>query len=159
MRKLAVIGLLATFACGPAGGPTGRLVGAGQALGEGDGAGGGKKDAGTFEVEEGCPSPTLESIQRDVFVPRCVRCHSGDSAPEMLALDGPLNELAARLEDGAAQSPSHMPLVTPNQIGPSYLFLKISLPTPLVGERMPPEARLPDCEIAAIRHWIEVGAP
>lgn len=122
----------------------------------------GPRDAGPIDAgAPRCPEPTLEALREKVFVPSCATggCHTGPSASEGLRLDAMLLDLGARLRQPAAQSPSRMSLVTPGQPGASYLFLKVFLATPPGGGPMPPSGPLLDCELAALRRWIEAGAP
>ena len=90
---------------------------------------------------------TYESINRNVFVPKCVTCHSpGNSAWQVLLsrqelLDSPLE------------------LVLPGNPDESGLVLAVER---IDHKRMPPEkdgySALKADEIAAIRKWIEDGA-
>jgi hypothetical protein len=171
MVSILRIGALAASmlaACGPAGGPKGRL-GTAEPVSSGEEEDpthaqnvSGAKDAGIAEPDpdETCVEPNLAAIQQEIFIPACARsgCHFGMAPAADLSLARSPEELAMRLRAPATQSPSGMPLVTPRQIGSSYLFLKITLPNPLAGDPMPPEGRLDDCEIAAVRAWIESGA-
>lgn len=163
IRASLVLGLILT-ACGPAGGPKGKLAN-GQALGQGaigtdGGVPRGPVDAGWVDAGADCPAPDLEDLRARVFVPRCATsgCHASAAPAAGLALDTEGAELRDSLFAPSTQSPSGMPLVTPREIGASYLFLKVSLPAPLSGDPMPPEGRLPECEIRALRSWIEGGA-
>jgi hypothetical protein len=109
------------------------------------------------EIPPGCPSPTLESIREQIFIPTCAKaeCHVGPSAPEMLDLTLPLDALAARLSETSHQSVSGLALIEPGQYGASWLYLKVTL-----GQMPPPPAeKIPECELAAIREWIAAGAP
>lgn len=122
----------------------------------------GPRDAGTIDAgDPRCPEPTLDSLREKVFLASCATggCHSGATPSEALSLDALRLDLASRLRQPAAQSPSRMPLVTPGQPGASYLFLKVFLATPPAGGPMPPSGPLLDCELAALRRWIEAGAP
>lgn len=122
----------------------------------------GPRDVGTPDAgDPNCPEPTLEAIDEVIFQRSCATegCHVGPAPAEGLALDGTLAELGARLRQPAAQSPSHIPLVSGGQPGSSYLYLKVYLATPPAGERMPPGEALTACQLSAIRRWIEAGAP
>lgn len=122
----------------------------------------GPRDAGFVDAgDPRCPEPTLEALRDKIFLPSCATggCHTGPTPAEGLALDTMLLDLGARLRQPAAQSPSRMPMVTPGQPGASYLFLKVFLATPPGGGPMPPRGPLLDCELAALRRWIEAGAP
>ena len=151
-------------ACGPAGGPDGRML----AIAQTD-AGlvvRTSSDAGVMmEIDAGgpppgCPSPTLESLREEVFVPTCSTgaCHGGPTARLGLDLSLPLGQLRPRLSQAAMQSPSNLRLIEPNAIGSSYLYLKVFLPAPGIGERMPPGGQLKACELQALKDWINAGA-
>lgn len=91
--------------------------------------------------------PTYESINKNVFIPKCVTCHSaGNSAWQVLLtrqelLDSPLE------------------LVLPGNPEESGLVIAVERTD---HKRMPPEndgyAALKADEIAAIKKWIEDGA-
>ncbi len=52
--------------------------------------------------------------------------------------------------------------VVPGDAGASWLYQKLVEPAPCVGGQMPrgeTPMPLPDCELDAIRRWIEAGAP
>lgn len=122
----------------------------------------GPRDASPIDAgDPTCPEPTLESVRDRVFLTSCATsgCHTGPQAAQGLALDTLQLDLVSRLRQSAAQSPSSMPLVTPGQPGASYLYLKVFLPSPSVGDRMPPSAPLSACQLAGLRRWIEAGAP
>lgn len=150
-----MFGLLA--ACGPAGGPgSGRLAVEAEAQ---------RTDATRTTAEPKdepeaptCIEPTLDAIREAVFLPRCATsgCHDAETAREGLDLSLPVDALTGRLAAAASQSPSGMPLITPGQPGASYLWLKVSLESPLIGTRMPKrEAPLDDCELEALKRFIE----
>ncbi len=61
--------------------------------------------------------PAIEKLLATRFVRVCAGCHAGAEPAAGLALDLPLETLATRLREPSIQSPSHMPLVTPGQIG------------------------------------------
>lgn len=107
-----------------------------------------------------CPAPTLIDLHTAIFSPTCAasECHVGAEAPEGLDFSIEPDALRARLEQPATQSPSGIPLITPGQPASSYLYLKVFLKTPLIGEQMPPTEPLVECEVDAIRTWIEQGA-
>ena len=101
--------------------------------------------------------PTLSSIQALVFDPRCID-HHGDHAVEA-GLD---------LRDGMSHAalvnvPSTqagLDLVVPGDAENSYLVHKIEGRASIVRDRMPPLGDpLTEEEIAAIRDWIDAGAP
>ncbi len=101
-------------------------------------------------------SPTLSSIQREIFNPSCVE-HHGDRA-----IEGDLD-----LRDGQsyAQLVNHpafqvtLDRVEPNDPEASYLILKLEGRSGIVGDRMPPSAPfLSAAQIDVIREWITAGA-
>lgn len=152
--------MLLVDACGPAGGPKGELAQDPGARPTGRNNRSTSLDAGLDANGEPCAVPTLAAIADQIFTPRCAGsgCHAGAEPAAGLALDLPLETLATRLREPSIQSPSHMPLVTPGQIGASFLYLKVAFDPPLVGQAMPPDAALETCALGAIRRWIELGA-
>ena len=101
-------------------------------------------------------SPTLSSIQREIFNPSCVE-HHGEHA-----IEGDLD-----LRDGQsyAQLVNHpafqvtLDRVEPNDPDNSYLILKVEGRPGIVGDRMPPsEPFLSSAQIDVIRQWINAGA-
>lgn len=108
---------------------------------------------------QGCVQPDLETLRAEVLIPSCGRCHGGEDPAEDLDLTLELADLRMRLLQPAAQSPAGTPLVTPGSIGASYLYLKVAVKTPLIGNRMPRASDpLDDCTIDSLRAWIEDGA-
>lgn len=107
-----------------------------------------------------CVGADLGSIATQILTPKCATsgCHTGAAPAQGLGFDVDLATLAARLRQPASESASGMPLITPNGIGASYLYLKVALDSPLSGGPMPPSEKLKDCEIAAIKAWVEAGA-
>src|SRR5688572_420335 len=61
----------------------------------------------------------------------------------------------------AMAAPTFPKRVVPTAAEMSYLYVKVSETMPIGGGsgRMPPGLPLADCEIQAIRDWIEAGAP
>lgn len=155
MRGSSIAWVLLIAACGPAGGPgSGRLAVVGQA----ERADETQTTEPKTEAPKGCLEPTLAALREQILLPRCATagCHDAETAREGLDLSIPLDALTARLAAAATQSPSGMPLITPGQPGRSYLWLKVSVETPLIGVRMPKrEAALEDCELEALRAFIE----
>lgn len=148
-------GLLLLAACGPAGGPS-----SGTLATRTDTTTAPRRpppDPTTAPKEEVCVEATLEAIRQDIFLPSCATegCHAGAAPRADLDLSLELDALKARLAASSKQSPSGMPLVNPGQPSSSYLYLKVFLETPLIGASMPKDATLEDCEIAAIRAYIE----
>jgi hypothetical protein len=115
-----------------------------------------------IEMEEQkptCIQPSLASIRAELFVPTCGPCHSGPTPAQELDLTMEEAALRMRLMQPARQSPSGLPLVMPGSTGSSYLYLKIAVKTPLIGDRMPQDGEpLLDCTIEAVRRWILEGA-
>ena len=101
-------------------------------------------------------SPTLSSIQREIFNPTCVEHHGVND------IDGDLD-----LRDGQsyAQLVNHpafqvtLDRVEPNDPQSSYLIYKLEGQSGIVGDRMPPSAPfLTSAQIDVIRQWINAGA-
>ncbi len=102
-------------------------------------------------------SPTLGSIQANIFTPVCVPCHTGAAAPLGLAL----NEGVAwnNLVDAPSVEDPTMSRVAPGDADASYLVWKIEGRPGIVGARMP--RGLPPLsaeEIGVIRSWVNDGA-
>ncbi len=135
---IAVFGAVFAFSCGGGGGSSGGVM----------------------------PSPppplqaTLSSIQSNLFTPSCALsgCHAG-SAPQM----------GQNLSAGMAYSnivnvpsmehPSFL-RVKPGDAANSYLYMKITGDPRITGVQMPKVGGpLSSDKIAAIRDWINMGAP
>ncbi len=101
--------------------------------------------------------PTLASIQALVFDPRCVS-HHGDRSPHAgLNLSEGVSH-AALVNVPSTQTA--LDLVEPGDAENSYLVHKLEGRTGIAGDRMPPSGdALTAEEIAAIRDWINAGAP
>jgi hypothetical protein len=109
------------------------------------------------ELDPSCVAPNLGALRAEVFVPACgvAGCHSGGSPAEGLDLTMDETALLARLRQPASQSPSGIPLIAPGSAGGSYLYLKVYVKTPLIGERMPRDAEpLDDCAVESLRRFI-----
>ena len=101
-------------------------------------------------------SPTLSSIQREIFNPSCVE-HHGDHATEG-DLDLQEGRSYAELVNRAAFQVA-LDRVEPNDPDNSYLILKVEGRSGIVGDRMPPnEPFLTSAQINVIRQWIDAGA-
>ena len=101
--------------------------------------------------------PTLASIQAMVFEPRCVEHHGGRAAQAGLDLSAGTSH-AALVNVPSTQT--GLDLVEPGDAENSYLVHKIEGRMGIVRDRMPPLGDpLTEEEIAAIRDWINAGAP
>lgn len=103
-------------------------------------------------------APTLSAIQANVFTPICTQCHTGASAPLGLALDVSV-AWQNLVGVSSVEQPSLM-RVRPGNADSSYLVWKIDGRAGIVGGRMP--LGLPPLssdQVAAIRGWIQAGAP
>lgn len=106
----------------------------------------------------------FRSVVMPIFERRCAVCHmEGGSAWGStglpLAAESAWDSLVdvPSVEMRSARAP--MMRVRPGMPESSYLYLKISMPSPPVGGRMPlSETTLSQPEIAGIREWIE-GRP
>jgi hypothetical protein len=104
------------------------------------------------------PAPTLTAIQRGVFTPICTQCHTGASAPVGLALDAGVAR-GNLVGLPSVQLPT-LARVQPGRSDASYLLWKIEGRVGIVGSRMPlGQLPLSSDWIAAIRGWIDAGAP
>jgi cytochrome c5 len=106
-------------------------------------------------------SPGYDLIQR-IFDAECASCHS--AATDLVLTPSP--EVSWGNLVGKPAPPAEAcggTLVVPGDPGSSYLYQKLSSPTPCAGTRMPaaefgPQP-LPDCVLALVREWIAEGAP
>ena len=102
--------------------------------------------------------PTLAGIQDNIFTPICTLCHTGAAAPLGLALDEGVAFLNL-VSVESVQNPG-MSRVDPGDADLSYIVWKVEGQTGIVGERMPLGLiPLSAEQIAAIRGWIDAGAP
>ena len=108
------------------------------------------------------PSPlaTFTRVQDEVFTPKCALsgCHLGPAsqAQEGLVLTSGLayeNIFMIR----ANQNPSIF-RVTPGDPANSYLWRKITVGQPIVGDRMPQTGSITEAERQLITDWILQGA-
>jgi hypothetical protein len=147
--------LCASAACGPAVSIDGEIVSDESAPATREGP----EVPIAEQTKPTCNTPVLASLREELFVPSCGECHSGAAPAEDLDLTLEGAELRMRLMQPAAQSPSGIPLVKPGSTGSSYLYLKIAVKTPLIGDRMPKDAEpLEECTIESVRKWILEGA-
>lgn len=109
----------------------------------------------------GGPAPleaTLTGIQANIFTPICTRCHTGAAAPLGLALD--LGLARGNLLGVQSVEVPELQRVNPGSPEESYVIWKIEGRSSIVGGRMPLGLNpLTAEQIAAIRGWIEAGAP
>jgi len=100
-------------------------------------------------------SPTLESIQANIFNPFCIVCHSGASAPQGLRLDA-ANSFTHLV--GAPSNQVSLFRVVPGDPDQSYLVQKLE-GSASVGEQMPLGGPpIPQSTIDFVRQWIADGA-
>lgn len=92
----------------------------------------------------------FESKIRPILVDRCYECHSRDAKESggQLHLDAPNS-----MRSGGSQGPA----IVPGQADKSLLVRAISYSDSHL--QMPPDSKLPDQEIEAIKQWIAMGAP
>ncbi|MEQ1440357.1 hypothetical protein AAG565_13440 [Fontimonas sp. SYSU GA230001] len=120
--------------------------------------GGGGGDGGAPQPD--ALQPTLESIQAQVFTPRCATsgCHRGSAARESLRLDDAQTSYDQLVEVRSVQVPSRF-RVEAGSPDTSYLIDKLE-GTQAAGNRMPDgQAPLSAETVAVIRQWIADGAP
>lgn len=133
------------------------LAGIGLAL---VGCGGGGGGGGSPTPAPGQLQPTIESIQAQVFTPRCATsgCHRGTAAEEGLQLDDAQTSYDNLVDVRSVQSPLQF-RVEPGDPDASYLIDKLE-GTQASGTRMPQgQSSLSADTIAVIRQWIADGAP
>jgi cytochrome c5 len=106
-------------------------------------------------------SPGYDTIQR-IFDAECASCHS--AATDLVLTPSPAVSWANLV--GKAAPPAEAcggTLVVPGDPGASYLYQKLTSPTPCAGTQMPAAEfgplPLPDCVLAIVREWIAEGAP
>jgi hypothetical protein len=131
------------------------LVGGGSAC-VGDGTGldefGNPLDGGAGEL-----TPTLASIQRNIFTPICTACHTGSAAPLGLALDAGV--AWSNLVGVTSVERAPLRRVAPARPDSSYIVWKIEGRSGIIGGRMPlGQSPLTAEQIRAIRDWIAAGA-
>jgi hypothetical protein len=99
----------------------------------------------------------FQSIQDNIFTPKCVRCHSGGGAPEGLQLDA-AHSYALLVGVPSAEVPA-LQRVKASDPDSSYLVQKLEGSSGILGERMPRGGPyLPQATIDVIRQWITNGA-
>lgn len=121
----------------------------------GGGGGGGSPTPAPDELQ-----PTIESIQAQVFTPRCATsgCHRGSGAQEGLRLEDAQTSYDNLVDVPSRQVPARL-RVEPGSPGTSYLIDKLE-GTQASGSRMPQgQSPLSADTIAVIRQWIADGAP
>lgn len=100
--------------------------------------------------------PTLESIQKNIFTPKCTQCHSGSGAPRGLNLTK--GQARENLVGVASSEVPDLKRVNPGNPDDSYLIHKLE-GTQDVGSRMPlGNPPLSQEQIDVIRQWIADGA-
>src|SRR6185436_15980502 len=90
----------------------------------------------------------FEKQVRPVLVEKCLSCHAGEKPKGTLRLDS----RDAVLEGGRGGA-----IVVPGKPKESRLVTTIRHTD--ADLKMPPTAKLPDREIAALEKWVELGAP
>ena len=104
------------------------------------------------------PIPTrLAAIEAEIFAPSCTfsSCHGATSPEQGMSLTSPA--WSAIVGVSSTEVPEVV-RVAPGDPERSYLWLKVSNASPLVGVRMPPDQPLPSSALDAIRGWIAAGA-
>jgi mono/diheme cytochrome c family protein len=104
---------------------------------------------------------TLQSIQDNVFTPKCSGCHSGGGAqlPGSMNLTSVASSRAALVSVSSVEV-SALQRVAPGHAADSYLIRKLEGTPGIVGERMPLFGTpLDQPTIDVIRQWIDTGAP
>jgi len=105
-------------------------------------------------------SPTLDSLQANLFTPNCAvsGCHSGSSAPLGLSLEAG-NTFANLVSRASVQQPGKL-RIQPGDAINSYLVQKVEGASGITGNRMPRDrARLDQALIDNLKLWINNGAP
>ncbi|MDZ7266496.1 MAG: hypothetical protein ONB48_03520 [candidate division KSB1 bacterium] len=109
-------------------------------------------------TEEVLPfEPTLANIQRFVFSPICVECHSGAKAPKGLKLEAD-DAYKSLVNVPSVEKPEYL-RVKPFDPDNSYLVRKLEGGPDIADKRMPLDRPpLPREQIRVIRRWIAGGA-
>ncbi|MCB1128570.1 MAG: hypothetical protein KDM81_18890 [Verrucomicrobiae bacterium] len=100
------------------------------------------------------PPATFAGIQNAVITPTCAQsgCHDGTSRPNM----SPAVAYGALVN---RPSSTEFDYIKPGKPDSSYLYLKITGDSRIIGDRMPKErAPLSPATIDSIRAWIAAGA-
>ncbi len=107
-------------------------------------------------LNEEIASASFTLVQTKIFDAFCAMSYCrGDVSYPNLTPERSYNIIV----DGASSSPDQ-PLIKPGDPDNSYLYLKISNGEDISGRQMPPAAPPLNPElIAALRNWIERGAP
>jgi hypothetical protein len=87
---------------------------------------------------------------RPALVASCYPCHSAQAQP-------PRSGLRLDSRDGLRRGGTSGPIVEPNRPDDS-LIVRVLEHTSEVAQ-MPPNGKLPDATVSAIRRWIALGAP
>jgi hypothetical protein len=127
-----------------------------------DGAGGSPSDATAAVADGGTSFAAIEAI----FAAHCTNCHDAGKLglPSYPQLPLTTGVAFAVLVGQPAHETCGGQLVVPGHPERSYLYLKLTQPTPCEGARMPrpfevlPVPALPAAELALIRAWITAGA-
>jgi hypothetical protein len=105
--------------------------------------------------------PTLSSIQREIFSPRCTACHNGTRPFLPFAMNLTEGNSYASLVGVASIQKAALQRVAPGDPENSYIVHKLEGRAGITGLRMPLTGPpyLTDGQILVIRRWIEIGAP
>jgi hypothetical protein len=103
----------------------------------------GPESASSAEVDEAF----FERLVRPVLVERCHKCHAGEKSRGGLRLD---------TRERTLQGGETGPALVAGKPSESLLLQAVEQTG---GLKMPPDGRLKDAEIAALRQWIAAGAP
>jgi len=99
----------------------------------------------------------LQTIEAEIFTPSCTfsSCHGATSPEQDMSLASPAWGAIVGVRSTEV---SDLLRVAPGDAAGSYLWQKISNPSPQIGVRMPPDQPLSLSAIEAIRAWIANGA-
>lgn len=99
---------------------------------------------------------TFDFVQKNVLTPSCALsgCHGDREYPNLSA-----GQAYDNIVNGPSSNPDQ-PQINPGDPDNSYLYLKLVNGEGIFGDRMPKSSPpLSDNLIAAVRDWIERGAP
>ncbi len=108
----------------------------------------GSARAGDSAAADRAAMDFFETAVRPVLVQSCQKCHGPDKSSSGLRLDS----REAILKGGASG-----PAIVPGQPGASLLVQAVAHSHEEL--KMPPRGKLPDAQVAALRRWVELGAP
>ena len=114
-------------------------------------------DTRTITVTAASAQPTFTRVQNEIFTPSCafVGCHGGPSPAQGQNLTA--GQAYANIVNVKANE-STLDRIEPGSPSQSYMWLKVTGDSSIVGGRMPLGGQLNQQELDLLRDWIEAGA-